>query len=392
MLFVAACADQPSGPELDDQPEPFGTVRGQAFAPGRLTLNDVQARVRWGDQEATGPVALDGTFSVPLPDTVSGFGFLTLEPGPGSALLPSWVLLVRGDLDAPGKIVMMPRSWSIESGDYAGQTVSIRPSAAADARVMPSFWGTYFPFRQDGFLQVILDSSEWTGAFRTWSTDDFPIDVALDRPGSNAPFSAADSTLLWRHLDRMEQALGRDAFRPVRIEDVPVLGGSRRALGTILVQIDTAQEVRGEGVANVTEPWTWSLTADATSWSGGWVQQMGFLSARISSGQVRFHDASLMEDQQLVIHEMMHTLGAGHGCSWPSVQTYCASLLTDVPTAEDVAHLEVLEAIRHLEGELGTRWGVLASVIGHRVVTLGLPPVPAPDLVYGPSAVPSEPR
>ena len=34
-----------------------------------------------------------------------------------------------------------------------------------------------------------------------------------------------------------------------------------------------------------------------------------------------FKSSTQLEDRQLVIHEMMHTLGAGHGCAWPSVQT-----------------------------------------------------------------------
>jgi hypothetical protein len=86
----------------------------------------------------------------------------------------------------------------------------------------------------------------------------------------------------------------------------------------------------------------------------------------------------------------MHVLGAGHGCSWASVQTYCASLLSDVPTAPDVAHLAVMLEMRALELEHDSRWGILASVFGHRVVTLGLTPVPGIDLTYGPASAPAD--
>ena len=79
-----------------------------------------------------------------------------------------------------------------------------------------------------------------------------------------------------------------------------------------------------------------------------------------------------------------------HHSSWASVQTYCTSLQSDVPTPPDVAHLTVMMDMRALELEHATRWGILASVFGHRVVTLGLTPVPGIDLTYGPASEPSD--
>ena len=61
-----------------------------------------------------------------------------------------------------------------------------------------------------------------------------------------------------------------------------------------------------------------------------------------------------------------------------------------VPTAPDVAHLAVMSAMRELELEHLSRWGVLASVFGHRVVTLGLSPIPSLSVTYGPISAPSD--
>ena len=107
-------------------------------------------------------------------------------------------------------------------------------------------------------------------------------------------------------------------------------------------------------------------------------------SSDMNGARIILRTAELLSDQRTVIHELMHVLGAGHGCSWASVQTYCASLATDVPTAPDVAHLEVLEAMRQSEEAALSRWGIMASVMGQRAVTLGMGPLPGPNVVVGP--------
>lgn len=140
------------------------------------------------------------------------------------------------------------------------------------------------------------------------------------------------------------------------------------------------------GEINRIEVQTYGLTADTTMWSGSSVLNVSVVSADITYGIVRLGSNELFADRQFVIHEIMHVLG----CSWVSVQTYCASLQSDVPTPPDVAHLAVMMEMRALELEHGSRWGILASVFGHRVVTLGLPPVPGIDLRYGPASAPSD--
>jgi len=44
--------------------------------------------------------------------------------------------------------------------------------------------------------------------------------------------------------------------------------------------------------------------------------------------------------QRVLIHEAMHTLGAGHGCAWTSTQSYCGLAPADtLPSFEDAAYL-----------------------------------------------------
>ena len=388
-IVMAACGEDASGPQ--DVVLPFGTLHGQVVTSAETSFGDVIARVVWGSQNLTAAVQSDGSFDVEIIDAVSGFGMLTIEPGPNEPMHPGWILLSPGDVgEDGGTVVLAPKTWTIDSGDYAGVEVPIDPQLAADGSVMPSFWGFYFPFSQDGFLQTVTDNAEWAAEFRGWPPDAFPIPVALDRLGSDQDITAADSVAFWGHVDVMEAALGWDAFAPAPLDDVLILGGTRRPVDAIIVQLDTSVAIRGVGVINRADVQTYGLREDATTWSGTSVRNVSVVSADITYGIVRLENNELFADRQLVIHELMHVLGAGHGCSWASVQTYCASLQSDVPTPPDVAHLAVMMDMRALELEHRTRWGILASVFGHRVVTLGLTPVPGIDLTYGPASAPAD--
>ncbi len=383
---LGACGGEPAAPDLP--PEPVGSVLGQVHAPGVTAFSGLTARVTWGQQSESAAVESDGSFTVPLFTAVSGFGALTIEPDAGAGVHAAYVLLSPGDMDARGHIALVPDRWTLDSGDFAGTEVPIDPDLAADSKVMPSFWGFFFPFRQQGSFQVVTNSSIWTGDLRTWKPALFPIPVALDRPGSNAGITEADSIAFWTHVETMESALGRDVFEPTPIDSVTILGGSRRARNTVLVQIDTTQLLDGYSDQNLPDAWTWLFSADASSWSGSPVSRVEVGSADMNGARVRLRRAELITDRRTVIHELMHVLGAGHGCSWVSVQTYCASLATDVPTPADVAHLEVLEAMRELEATINSRWGIMSAVLGQRTVTLGLPAIPPPEVVWGPGRAP----
>lgn len=383
---MGACGGEPAAPDLP--PEPVGSILGQLHAPGATSFSGLTARVTWGEQSESVSVQPDGSFTIPLFTDVSGFGALTIEPDANTGVHAAYVLLTPGDLDGRGQIALVPDRWTLESGDYAGTEVPIDPDLAADSKVMPSFWGFFFPFRQQGSFQVVTNSALWAGDLRTWKPGLFPIPVALDRPGSNAGITEADSIAFWSHVETMESALGRDVFEPAAIDDVTILGGSRRARNAVLVQIDTAQLLDGYSDPNTPDAWTWLFSADASSWSGSPVSRVALGSADMNGARVRLRSTELLTDRRTVIHELMHVLGAGHGCSWASVQTYCASLATDVPTPADVAHLEVLEAMRGLEATINSRWGIMSAVLGQRTVTLGLPAIPPPDVVWGPGRTP----
>ncbi|SVD90127.1 uncharacterized protein METZ01_LOCUS442981, partial [marine metagenome] len=114
-VLIAACADEKPGPQ--DVVLPFGTVQGQVVTAAQATFGDVTARVVWGSQDITAEVQSDGTFDVEILHAVSGFGMLTIEPGPSEPVHPAWVLLSPGDVDGGrGTVVLAPKTWTAESG------------------------------------------------------------------------------------------------------------------------------------------------------------------------------------------------------------------------------------------------------------------------------------
>jgi hypothetical protein len=69
--------------------------------------------------------------------------------------------------------------------------------------------------------------------------------------------------------------------------------------------------------------------------------------------------------RRTIVHELLHVLGFGHTCSWPSVMTtgtLCAdSLRAMLPSPEDVAHYFAMRWAREGERELETVTSISAA-------------------------------
>lgn len=384
LLTLLGCWDAPNdiaGPAPD-----VVQVQGQVHLLPGQSLGTAVARVQWDDLDRQSQVAADGSFAVGLPRLVTGTGLLTIA---GGSEHPAWVRVDATELDDGIDVILVPKRWTVTAGAYQGQVVDIDPSAAADSRVLPSFWNFIFPFLQDQFLQTVVDSTRWLGQLMTWPDDAFPLPVVIDRDASTGLVSEADSVALWERIDELEAALGWDAFEPGRIDDMVVeeWSGGRYVQGAVTVRVDSEQATRGLG-GSFPEQTRWFWDRDAADWSGGPVRRVTVFSADFVRARVGVRENALFEDPQIIPHELMHVLGPGHGCTWPSLQTYCASLESDVATAQDIGYLEVLMAVRRLDAELDTPHGIAAAVFGQRVLSLGLAPVPAPDVVFGPENAP----
>ncbi len=386
LATLSACSDatdDPVDPGEPTDPQPEAVVAGRVELLGDGDPTGAEVVGRWGDLEVTDKVAADGTFSLAFEsDPGSGGGFVEVRPRTGSGALSS---LVRLDGPPPGgdlRILLLPDRWTIDSGVHAGTEVEIHPADAADGKVLSSYWGFTFAFEQEGRRQVVLDSTRWTGGLVSWPPESFPLPVALDRAESTSSFTAADSVRIWAALDRLEEVLGRDLFEASRPEDLPDPDPDRDGTipGAVVVRLDSTLTVRGRasGLPTVS---TWFTRMDVASWSGNDVTRIAAVSADARFGRISVRSAADLDDPALVMHEAMHVLGVGHGCVWRSIQTFCASLEAEQPTAEDVAYLEVLEAAREGEKALETSHGILPAILGERALERGLSPIPGVEVV-----------
>lgn len=373
-----ACSDSGTGPEDDAEI----VLEGRVVAVDGSPAEGADVVARWGDLEARADVQGDGGFRLALDSLPTEPGFVGVRPPEAMGATPALVRVSEEPADADLRIVLLPSRWTVRRGVHAGTDVPIHPSEAARGRVLPSYWGFTFPFQQEGSVQTVVDSTRWTAGLKSWRPDVFPVFVAIDRDGSTDPVTSTDSVRLWAALDRFEEVLGRNFFRPARAEDLPppepdLAGG---VPGAVLLRVDSTLSVRGRAVPSLS-PSIWFLSEEVGSWSGSRVTGLSAVSADAEAGEITFRSPAGLDDPALVMHEAMHILGVGHGCEWRSVQTFCESLAAAEPTAEDVAYLEVLEAAREREKAMDTRQGILAAVLGERALSLGLSPIPDVSLV-----------
>lgn len=386
LASLGACsdtADDPVDPGDPTDPPAGAVVVGRVELLGGEIPAGAEVVGLWDDVEARDQVAADGTFSLELAsDPGAGGGFVEVRPGAGIRAVSSLVRLDGPPPDESLRILLLPDRWTLQSGVHAGTEVEIHPADAADGKVLSSYWGFTFAFEQEGRTQTVLDSTRWTGALVTWPQESFPLPVALDRAESTSSFEAADSIRIWEALDRLEEVLGRDLFSASRPEDLPDADPDRGGAipGAVVVRLDSTLTVRGRASGGPTVS-TWFTRMEVGSWSGNDVTGFAAVSADARFGRISIRSSADLDDPALVMHEAMHVLGVGHGCVWRSIQTFCASLETEEPTAEDVAYLEVLEAAREGEKALETRHGILPAVLGERALERGLTPIPGVEVI-----------
>jgi hypothetical protein len=179
---------------------------------------------------------------------------------------------------------------------------------------------------------------------RGWPAERFPLRVAFDRDWSGERVTPGDSTAFWLQADELEATFGADVFRPARYTDAAPRdeGGPD---DVILVWFDP--DMRGIGGIGT------AVSGDDDD---------------IEYGDVRLNRAAMREtlaNPGLVAHELMHTLGFGHTCAWPSVLAdvrRCPELRAATATRDDVAYAQLAGEIRALQRQQTRRWGVEAAL------------------------------
>lgn len=375
LVLVTGCAESLPGPGADG--DPF-VLRGQVVA---ADGGDVEGlTVTWRAPGAAGngdaaTVGADGTFEI---STRTGpLGELLVDGTPRRFHPFLYPFQANSLVDAT--LVLVPLRWTIRSGEYAGQVVdtSLDPAVDDDAGnyLYSYFWGQGDP--RDDPVRYLLDLA-------TWPADRMPATVAFDRQGGANPVSAQDSIDIWAVLDRMEAVFGLDLFEP-RVADPAWWPEPWDAAdpglipGVIRVVLDPPSWF---GILLADEdPDVWE--EDLGAWAPDGPFQRFRVRRRLIDGGALIVGAfqplqladGLIRWETVLMHEMLHVMGAGHTCRIPSPQGPC--MRTAEPSPEDVAYMELLRETIRLEREHDTFLGVVPALIGERRVLFGASALPA---------------
>lgn len=312
-------------------------VSGRVIPAGGGDVRGVRVIARAGLVADSAEVDSTGSFAIALPPGDAADS-VELWVDAGDALAPAFhparLRLARKDVAREQEIVLVPLRWTIRGGRYDGQVVEV-PLARAFIGACKACGGFFrgSSARADSGRTVL----------RGWPAERFPLRVAFDREWNGEKVTAGDSVSFWREAAELEETFGADVFRPARFPDA-VPAGDGGPDDVILVWFDP--EMRG-------------IAGLGTAVSDG---------DDIEYGDLRLNRAALRETETypgLVAHELMHTLGFGHTCAWRSVVAdvrRCPQLRAPMPTAQDVAYVQLAAAIRALQRERRGRWSVEAAL------------------------------
>lgn len=223
------------------------------------------------------------------------------------------------------RAVLVPTSWTVASGSYAGSRLPVSADAALRR------WRGAAPFARGAGYR-----GRPTTRVVGWSPDVMPIPVAFARASGTMPVSAADSIGFWEAVRQFETQLGLAAFRPA----------DSSAIGPGSPGIDVVVDPRVPPAAV-----TWA------SWGS---------SGDLNDARVAVRSAGDLRDPQLIAHEMLHALGFGHAVEWRSMMTKVASPSVRTLTVQDVAYAQLIYRIRTAQTRLGARIGFLEAAEGER--------------------------
>src|SRR5471032_1860308 len=111
----------------------------------------------------------------------------------------------------------------------------------------------------------------------------------------------------------------------------------------------------------------------------------------MSQAQVVGYNPSFTGQMQhnVLVHEAMHALGVGPGCSWTSTQSYCGLDPADtLPSFQDAAYLLLAMEVKSAAWKHRALHSLTAGLFGQRAIMMKTDPIPAPWTLPDPSSLP----
>lgn len=341
LVTLAACSDAAAPVDPIDPPGRSTSIAtsGRVFTLSGSVPAGARLVVTASGSRATAPIAADGTFSIQTVAKGDTIDFVVEAAG----MHPSLVRILAGAPLPRLQFVLVPRRWTVRGGSYDGTSVDI----SLDAAFRPPC-STAGDTNCDGFYPTT-----WTGTPRLWPRAALPIRVAFDHPRAHQSVSAADSAEFWRIVGRMNTDYGAEVFRPARIDEITI-GTNDRPQQAIVVRVDTTLASYG-------------------AWTNWWWNGAG----EMYSAVIRPRRASYVRSASLMTHELLHTQGFKHSCSWTTVMGGYGCTSHIGLSATDVAYAQLATQVEIVQRQSGATHGLAAARDGERVIALNLPPIAA---------------
>jgi hypothetical protein len=343
LCLSTACTDRAATPIEPPPPVPpeqhHLSVSGRAFLADGSAPSGVRV-ILYGDVRVSSPLAADGTFT--LQGNVTGDSvdvIIDVVEGGTRTTLPA---LVRVSTRAPAhlRVMLVPTTWTVSAGSYQGTSIDV----SMDQAFRPPCTNAT-DINCDGFYP-----RAWFTGTKLWPASALPVPVAFDHQNTHRAITAADSTEFWRILAAMNEAAGTPLFRAARAVEINT-AASGIPNGGVAVRVDT------------------TLTGFA-AWANWWWNASGEMYA----GVVRLRTTQHLRSGNLVSHELLHTQGFKHSCSWPTVMDgYTCHFQRPGLTAADVAYAQLARHIHEAQRAAAAPHGLIAALQGERVVLRGLP-------------------
>jgi hypothetical protein len=338
-VAVAGCGD--AGAPLGGGPTRAVSAAGQLHALAGPLPAGLQVTLRAGGSSQSASVAANGSFQIQadLPgDSVD----LIIDTQGARTILPALLRLPAGTAFGFTSIVLVPASWTVAGGRYDGETVDISLDAAFRP---PCANGS--DINCDGYYP-----KAWFTGPKLWAPQARPAPLAFDHERTHQAIGAADSVTFWSFAARMNADAGMELFRPARSEEI-VVNTRNEPVNGILVRVDTT--LAGFG-----------------AWTNWWWNASGNLFA----GLVKPRTLAHLRSGPLMTHELLHTHGLKHSCSWTTVMSGygnpCGA--SGILSLHDVAYLQLAYALDQRQRALGAQHALIPALQGERVVLRGLPP------------------
>jgi hypothetical protein len=340
-LALAACGDSPTAPQ-PGAPYAF-TANGRVHTLSGTIPTGLTASVAGVNGPASAPVGADGRFTIQAQvqgDSVE----VLIDVAQGTRTTLPALVRVHGRQPGNVTVALVPARWAIQGGTHHGTNVTISMELAFRPPCT-----TPGDTNCDGFYPT-----EWVRGIRLWPSTFYPIRLAFDRTRSHQAISASDSTVFWQAVNQMSQDIGTVLFEPARGDQI-TYATDARPVDAVVVRVDTTLSGFGAWTN-----WWWNGAGDIVA---------GVVRPRTTAQHLR--NAGLMT------HELLHTQGFKHSCSWPTVMGGYGCGQTARLSTSDVAHAQVAMEIRALQRTTGAIHGVGAALQGERRVMLGLTALPA---------------